>query len=125
MPASLTGPSPGFAFFADRHGDPLADRLSEIIEWEGRPDSVVYLPPYVLAFDTRFIEVRDISQRGKLVQFINGVNIRCCYDGQGIPSSEIDVRLGASKREPEERKPHVVMRDGKTDRIFEIAFCSS
>lgn len=103
----------------------MADRLSEIIEWEGRPDSAVYLPPYVLAFDTRFIEVRDTTQRGKLVQFINGANIRCCYDGQGIPGSEIDVRLGGSTKEAEERKPHVVMREGKIDKVYEIAFCSS
>lgn len=127
---SLTSPDSalaGFAFFADRHGDPIADRLTEIVEWEGRPDSVVYQPPYVLAFDSRFIEVRDITQRGKLVQFINGANIRCCYDGQGVLSSEIDVRLGAPRREADalERKPHVVMRDGKNDKLYELVLCSS
>lgn len=96
-----------------------------MIEWEGRPDSVVYLSPYVLAFDTRFIEVRDTTQRGKLVQFINGANIRCCYDGQGLPSSDTNVRLGMPLKEPEERKPHLVMRDGKVDKVYEIALCSS
>ena len=117
-------PLSGFAFFADRHGDPLKERMNDIIEWEGRPDTVVFYRPYVLAFDTRFVEIRDTSQRGKLVQVINGSNIRCSYDGQGVPSSEIELRVGGS-RDAEERKPHLVMRKGNVDKIYEIAPCSA
>jgi hypothetical protein len=108
-----------FAFFADRHGDPVRERFGDMIEWEGRPDTVVYCRPYVLAFDTRFIEVRDTSQRGKLVQIIRGLNIRCTYDGQGLPSAELEVRHGGSV-EAEERLPHFVMRENNVEKLYEL-----
>lgn len=91
-----------------------------MIEWEGRPDTVVYCRPCILAFDSRFIEIRDTSRRGKLVQIIRGNNIRCTYDGQGLPSSEMEVRMGGSV-EAEERLPHFVMRENNVDRLYELA----
>lgn len=115
----LASPFVDFAFFADRHGDPVRARFRDMIEWEGRPDTVVYCAPYILAFDSRFIEVRDVSRRGKLVQIIRGSNIRCTYDGQGLPSSEMEIRMGGSVHF-EERVPHIVMRENNVDRLYEL-----
>lgn len=106
-----------FAFFADRHGDPLRERFGDIIEWEGRADTVVFYNPYILAFDSRFIEVRDVSQNGKLVQLVRGTQIRCTFDGQGIAAQSFTQ----DKNQPhEELLPHVVMREDNVDRLYEL-----
>lgn len=64
----------GFACYVDRSGEPI--KLDNMIEWEGSPHSVSYSPPYILAFDNRFIEVRDAST-GRLVQILRGSEFRC------------------------------------------------
>lgn len=111
-----------FAFFADRHGDPLKERFGDIIEWEGRPDTVVFHKPYVLAFDARFVEVRDTSQSGKLVQLIKGTQIRCTYDGQSVSSvSQGEDRQYRKSANPDEALPHLVMRESNIDRLYELA----
>lgn len=91
-----------------------------MIEWEGRPDTVVYYKPYVLAFDSRFIEIRDTSRRGKLVQIIRGNNIRCTYDGQGLPSSDTHARSRGGEG-GQEGLPHLVMRESNVDRLYELS----
>ncbi|EPQ31558.1 uncharacterized protein PFL1_00891 [Pseudozyma flocculosa PF-1] len=62
-----------FACYVDRLGEPV--KLDQIIEWEGYPKDVAFAGRYVLAFDSRFIEVRD-TQSGQLVQVIRGNDIR-------------------------------------------------
>lgn len=95
-------------------------RFGEHIDWEGRPDTVVYCKPYILAFDARFVEIRDTSQRGKLIQIIRGHGIRCTYDGQGLPSIEMDVKQGGV-REPLERLPHIAMMVNNVEKLYELA----
>ncbi|KAI7903065.1 CNH domain-containing protein [Cokeromyces recurvatus] len=63
-----------FAFMVDVHGTLVKD--AHIIEWEGVPQSVAFYYPYVIGFDSRFIEVRHI-ETGELVQILAGTNIRC------------------------------------------------
>ncbi|KAI7867137.1 CNH domain-containing protein [Spinellus fusiger] len=46
------------------------------IEWEGAPQSVAFEYPYLIAFSSRFIEIRDV-ETGKLVQVITGELMRC------------------------------------------------
>lgn len=62
-----------FACYVDRQGEPI--RLDNIIEWEGTPQNVAFRAPFILAFDSRFIEVRD-SSTGKLVQLIKATDLR-------------------------------------------------
>ena len=69
--------------YVDRHGDP--SRSVQTIEWEGTAERVACHPPYVLLFDSRFIEIRDIAT-GRLCQIIPGNDIRCIWDGRGISS---------------------------------------
>lgn len=61
-----------FACFVDRLGEPT--RLDQIIEWEGFPKQVAFSGNYVLAFDPRFVEVRD-ALTGRLVQIMRGVDL--------------------------------------------------
>lgn len=69
-----------------------------MIEWLGRARSVAYIPPYVVAFDDHFIEIRYAST-GQLVQLIKGRSISCTHDGQAmnIDSSSSSGPAGSSQ----------------------------
>ncbi|KAI0091606.1 Dbl-like domain-containing protein [Irpex rosettiformis] len=73
-----------FGLYVDRHGDP--SRSVQTIEWEGTAERVACHPPYVLLFDSRFIEVREITT-GRLCQIIPGNDMRCIWDGRGTTSN--------------------------------------
>ncbi|CAL1714491.1 unnamed protein product [Somion occarium] len=72
-----------FGLYVDRHGDP--SRSIQTIEWEGTAEHVAWHPPYVLLFDTRFIEIRHV-ETGRLAQIIPGNDMRCIWDGRGTTS---------------------------------------
>ena len=55
--------------YVDQHGDP--SRGTNTIEWEGIAERVAWHPPYILLFDSRFIEIRHVGT-GRLVQIISG-----------------------------------------------------
>ncbi|KAL1916582.1 uncharacterized protein VTP21DRAFT_5773 [Calcarisporiella thermophila] len=63
-----------FAFYVDKNGRHV--RHNWIIFWEGIPTAFVYHYPYVLAFETSFIEVWNVNT-GIREQVIQGSNIRC------------------------------------------------
>jgi len=73
----------------NRAGDPILTK--DTIEWEGTAEHVACDPPYVLIFNSRFIEVRHI-ETGQLCQIIRGHDLRCTWNGYGstCPSSEPD-----------------------------------
>lgn len=48
-----------FAFFVDNHG--TLSKPAVTIEWEGTPDYIAYYPPYIIAFEPQFIEVRHVE----------------------------------------------------------------
>ncbi|KAG0193889.1 RHO1 GDP-GTP exchange protein 2 [Apophysomyces sp. BC1034] len=62
------------AFYIDKKGKRL--RRDWTISWEGSPTSFAFYFPYILAFDSTFIEIRHMDT-GNLVQVIQGQNIRC------------------------------------------------
>ncbi|KAI0831970.1 Dbl domain-containing protein [Trametes gibbosa] len=70
-----------FGLYVDRHGDP--SRSIGTIEWEGTAEHVAWHPPYVLLFDSRFIEIRHV-ETGRLAQIIPGNDVRCIWDGRGL-----------------------------------------
>ncbi len=70
-----------FGLFVDKHGDP--NRATTAVEWEGTADRVALHIPYILLFDSRFIEVRRL-ETGRLVQIIPGNDVRCIWDGRGV-----------------------------------------
>ncbi|RCI06133.1 hypothetical protein CU098_012465 [Rhizopus stolonifer] len=63
-----------FAFMVNMHGSFVRD--ATMIEWEGVPQSVAFYYPYVIGFDTRFIEIRHV-ETGELVQILAGTHMRC------------------------------------------------
>ncbi|GBE84474.1 Rho1 guanine nucleotide exchange factor 1 [Sparassis crispa] len=103
-----------FGLYVDEHGDP--SRPSIMIEWEGTAECAAHLPPYILLFNTNFIEVRHL-QTGCLAQILPGDGLRCLCDGRdriasyrggmppppcvhGVMNSEPDiiVRSGVEER---------------------------
>lgn len=66
-----------FGIYVDRHGEPNRELLP--IEWEGRPERVVFHPPYVLLISPSFIEVRHIDT-AKICQIYTGKDIRCTWE---------------------------------------------
>ncbi|CBQ70439.1 related to ROM2-GDP/GTP exchange factor for Rho1p [Sporisorium reilianum SRZ2] len=73
-----------FACFVDRLGEPT--RLDQIIEWEGFPKQVAFSGNYVLAFDPRFVEVRD-ALTGRLVQIMRGIDMNYVSGNSTVTSS--------------------------------------
>ena len=69
-----------FGIYVNKHGAP--SRSTGTIEWEGTAERVAVHWPYILLFDSRFIEVRHVST-GLLAQIIPGNEIRCIWDGRG------------------------------------------
>ncbi|SJM83989.1 probable RHO1 GDP-GTP exchange protein 2 [Zygosaccharomyces bailii] len=62
-----------FAFFVNNQGWRKKD--SHIIHWEGEPQKFAIWYPYILAFDSSFIEIRKIDT-GELVSSVIGEKIR-------------------------------------------------
>ncbi|RXW24807.1 hypothetical protein EST38_g1012 [Candolleomyces aberdarensis] len=105
-----------FGLYVDKHGDPV--RNGVIIEWEGTAERVACHPPFVLLFDTRFIEIRYI-ETGRLAQIIPGNDIRCIWDGRGVSSKN-------PSNEQQEAKVHIVMTNTEgMGRSKAIAQCVS
>lgn len=93
------------AFFADKHGDPIKHRYGDVIDWQGTARSVAHIPPYILAFDSNFVEVRH-ANTGKLVQIIKGSEVSCTNDGQGFgPDTDygLDKSVEVTLRHVDER----------------------
>lgn len=66
-----------FGIYVDRHGEPNRD--CQAIEWEGRPDSVAFHPPYLLLISAPFVEVRHIDN-AKLLQIYTGSDIHLTWE---------------------------------------------
>jgi len=77
-----------FGLYVDKHGEP--SRALSTIEWEGTAEQVAIHPPYVLLFDSRFIEIRHVST-GRLVQIIPGSDIHCLWDGRGLSTNIVNT----------------------------------
>lgn len=97
-----------FGIYVDKHGDP--SRGAATIEWEGTAERVALHSPYVLLFDTRFIEIRHI-ETGRLAQIIPGNEVRCIWDGRGVGSNDPNTSANEGGNESllQEAQVHAVM----------------
>ncbi|KAJ6561073.1 signal transducer [Mycena vulgaris] len=95
-----------FGVYVDRHGDPR--RGAATIEWEGNAERVALHSPYILLFDSRFIEIRNI-ETGRLAQIIPGNDIRCLWDGRGVGSSIVATPGPDGEPTVQEAQVHAVM----------------
>ncbi|KAI8149217.1 CNH domain-containing protein [Fennellomyces sp. T-0311] len=64
-----------FAFMVNIRGRLIRGAYARI-DWEGTPQAVAFSYPYVVAFDSQFIEVRHV-ETGELVQILAGENMQC------------------------------------------------
>ncbi|KAJ7308583.1 Dbl-like domain-containing protein [Mycena albidolilacea] len=81
-----------FGLYVNKHGDPSPTRPLGTVEWEGTAERVAFHAPYILLFDTRFIEVRDV-ETGRLAQIIPGNDMHCLWDGRGQATSSNEQNL--------------------------------
>ncbi|KAF5351291.1 hypothetical protein D9758_007992 [Tetrapyrgos nigripes] len=96
-----------FGLYVNKHGDP--SRPTGSIEWEGTAERVALHNPYILLFDTRFIEVRHI-QTGRLAQIIPGNDVHCLWDGRGVNiSANHPFPGGPDEQMVQEARVHGVM----------------
>jgi len=96
-----------FGLYVNRQGNP--SRANGIIEWEGTAERVALHAPYILLFDTRFIEIRHI-ETGRLVQIIPGNDIRCVWDGRSLDGGAAIVAAeGTEEHMVQEPRVHAVM----------------
>ncbi|KAJ7483152.1 CNH domain-containing protein [Mycena latifolia] len=98
-----------FGLYVNKHGDPSPSRPMGTVEWEGTAERVAFHAPYILLFDSRFIEVRDV-ETGRLAQIIPGNDMHCLWDGRG-QSSNINEQNLADHRNGvlQEARVHGVM----------------
>jgi hypothetical protein len=98
-----------FGLYVNRHGDP--SRTKGTIEWEGTAEHVAWHPPYILIFDSRFIEVRHV-ETGRLCQVIPGNDLRCIWDGRGASMPTVAPGPNGTWEEApsQEARVHGVMR---------------
>lgn len=104
-----------FGIYVDRYGDP--SRPTGLIEWEGTAERAACHPPYVLLFDTRFIEIRHIDT-GRLAQIIHGTEIRCIWDGRGSSAPQVASPgpNGWQENPSQEARVHAVMKASEPPR---------
>lgn len=96
-----------FGIYVDKHGDPR--RSQGTIEWEGRAERVALHHPYILLFDSRFIEVRHV-ETGRLSQIIPGNDIRCIWDGRGVGTNVVTPSFeGREDMMVQDAQVHAVM----------------
>lgn len=107
-----------FGVYVDRYGDPSRPTVG-LIEWEGTAERVAFHPPYVLLFDSRFIEIRHIDT-GRLAQVIQGTDVRCIWDGRGTTSIAPVSTPGPNgwqESPSQEARVHAVMRAPEAPRV--------
>ena len=121
-----------FGLYVDNHGDP--SRVSAV-EWEGTAERVARYSPYILLFNSRFIEVRH-AKTGRLVQIISGNTMRCVWDNRGMSQSLLISKGPGDDTASQEPRVYGMMnaeapqpegRGATTQRMFELvptgSFC--
>jgi hypothetical protein len=115
-----------FGLYVDKHGDP--SRPMGTVEWEGTAERVAWHPPYVLLFNSRFIEIRRV-ENGRLVQVVSGNDMRCIWDGRGTNHAQAISEGAWDEVVSQEPRVHGVMnmetaqpgkREVTTQHVFEL-----
>lgn len=68
------------SIYVNKHGD---ISRSVVMEFVGRAKTAALYGPYVLLFDSEFVEIRN-AQNGRLRQVISGRDVRCIDDGGNV-----------------------------------------
>ncbi|KAJ3009607.1 RHO1 GDP-GTP exchange protein 2 [Thoreauomyces humboldtii] len=62
-----------FGFYIDRFG--VRTKHDALIQWTGFPTHFTFIPPYIIAYEPSFVEIRDVDS-GELVQIVPTSNLR-------------------------------------------------
>jgi len=114
----------GFGIYIDTQGtcSPIT------VEWEGVAERVAVHYPYVLVFNSCFIEVRHLLERARLIQIIKGSEIRCAWDGRGVcnnvvplPGFDAEARIHAVMDNTVKSSPNATTKGGPaTQTVVEV-----
>ena len=74
-----------FSFFVNRHG--WRARPEWKISWEGQPTSFALSYPYILAFESSFIEIRNV-ETSALAHIVTARNIRMLHSSTREASND-------------------------------------
>ncbi|KAF9580142.1 RHO1 GDP-GTP exchange protein 2 [Lunasporangiospora selenospora] len=105
-----------FAFYVDKTG--RRARNGWIIHWEGVPAFCALSHPYIIAFDSSFIEIRHV-ETGELVQIIQGNNIRCLYHVANQPGA---IHVVTTDEEGEYQTIAQLCRESQISNLLEDSF---
>jgi hypothetical protein len=101
-----------FGLWVNGHGNRSRTASGSTVEWEGTAKRAAHHHPYVLLFDSRFIEIRN-AETGRLAQIVPGNDIRCIWDGRDVrmPSTPTAGQdgSGADSGVDHKARVHVIM----------------
>ncbi|KAG1141973.1 hypothetical protein G6F37_006144 [Rhizopus arrhizus] len=97
-----------YAFYIDSKGNRLFKKF--LIEWEGSPEFFAFSYPFVIAFHSSFIEIRNVFT-GTIEQIILGAQMKCLNNGH---KAELALIFG-SMVDPENNKYRMLFKLQLTD----------
>ncbi|KAH0552821.1 hypothetical protein GP486_006978 [Trichoglossum hirsutum] len=102
------------AVYVNKHGDVSR---SVIMEFVGKAKSAAMYGPYIILFDSDFVEVRN-AQNGRLRQVIAGRDVRCLDDAQSGGSAvarTVKVALQHPESDGRQLVVELLLNEGQTD----------
>ncbi|KAI7943877.1 hypothetical protein MJO28_011405 [Puccinia striiformis f. sp. tritici] len=84
------------------------------MEWDGRPTTVAYSPPYVICFSSTLVDVWN-TLTSKRVQIILGQSIVCTYDGGALGDDGTHSSRTINIDNPGSKSAGSVMNSGNDD----------
>lgn len=106
----------GCAVYVNKHGDVSR---SVVMEFVGKAVAVAMFGPYVLVFDTDFVEIRN-AQNGRLRQVISGNDVRCLDDAmyggrEGGRGRSVKVAMQHPEEQGRQLVVELVLNEGQKD----------
>jgi len=101
------------AVYCNKHGDVSR---SVIMEFVGKAKTAAIYGPYILLFDTDFVEIRN-AENGRLRQVIAGRDCRCLDDARSGSQAGRTLKLGMAHPEVDGRQlvVELIMQEGQSD----------
>ena len=100
------------AVYVNKHGD---ISRSVVMEFVGKGVTVAMYGPYVLVFDSDFVEIRN-AQNGRLRQVISGRDVRCLDIGTDGPKGRtVKVAMAHPEAEGRQLVIELVLNEGQRD----------
>ncbi|KAF8460321.1 CNH domain-containing protein [Kalaharituber pfeilii] len=101
------------AVYCNKHGDVSR---SVIMEFVGKAKTAAIYGPYILLFDSDFVEIRN-AENGRLRQVIAGRDCKCLDDGRSGSQTGRTIKLGMAHPEYDGRQlvVELILNEGQND----------